>query len=430
MAKKTNTFQLITVIIFGAFAVIGVIMFAVQKGSSADEYSVEIWGTYEQPVIQNLIADNFEVNDPVQVTYKEVEEAVFDATLVEALAEGVGPDAIILRDDSILRHEAKIFTIPYESFSERSFKDRFVGGAEIFLKDDGVVGVPFTVDPMVMYWNRSIFGNARVVEPPKYWDELSQIVPKITDADFSGNILRPSVALGEFSNITNAKDIISAILMQAGTPIVQRIEGEPTNVLEIKFNSELAPAETALRFYTEFADPVKSVYSWNRSMPNSRDAFISGDLGIYFGFANEVFSIRKTNPNLDFDVALFPQIRDTSTEITNAHFFAFTVMKSSKNIGATITAIGKLSSDKALQYMIESTGLPPVSRGLLRESPTDAYLSVFYNSALISRSWLDPDKVATGKIFEAMIEDVTSGRLRISSAITRASKSLDQILEK
>ena len=31
-----------------------------------------------------------------------------------------------------------------------------------------------------------------------------------------------------------------------------------------------------VNFYTDFSDPVKPVYSWNRSAPESRNAFLAG----------------------------------------------------------------------------------------------------------------------------------------------------------
>jgi len=36
------------------------------------------------------------------------------------------------------------------------------------------------------------------------------------------------------------------------------------------------PAQEALRFYTDFANPGKEVYSWNEKMPNSIEALFKG----------------------------------------------------------------------------------------------------------------------------------------------------------
>jgi len=65
----------------------------------------------------------------------------------------------------------------------------------------------------------------------------------------------------------------------------------------------------------------------------------------------------------------------------------------------------------------------------LSAKPKDVYKSVFYDSALLADSWLDPSASETDRIFQSMIEDVTSGRLRISSSVSRASNSIDTLLK-
>jgi hypothetical protein len=59
-----------------------------------------------------------------------------------------------------------------------------------------------------------------VANPPKYWDELYALTSKISTHDSSSDILQSTVAFGEWDNVTNAKEILSLLLLQAGTPIV------------------------------------------------------------------------------------------------------------------------------------------------------------------------------------------------------------------
>ena len=60
--------------------------------------------------------------------------------------------------------------------------------------------------------------------------------------------------------------------------------------------------ESVLRFYTQFADPAKETYSWNKTFQNDKNAFISGKLAFYFGYASEYKDIQQKNPNLRFDI--------------------------------------------------------------------------------------------------------------------------------
>ena len=61
--------------------------------------------------------------------------------------------------------------------------------------------------------------------------------------------------------------------------------------------------ETALLFYTDFTNPSKTSYSWNAALPQSFDAFTSGELAAYLGYASEYNSIISRNPNLRFKSA-------------------------------------------------------------------------------------------------------------------------------
>jgi hypothetical protein len=51
------------------------------------------------------------------------------------------------------------------------------------------------------------------------WDEFSKIIPKINQKDANANIRRSAIAMGEFVNINNARELLGILLIQAGNPI-------------------------------------------------------------------------------------------------------------------------------------------------------------------------------------------------------------------
>jgi hypothetical protein len=65
---------------------------------------------------------------------------------------------------------------------------------------------------------------------------------------------------------------------------------------------------------------------------------------------------------------------------------------------------------------------------LLSVGSKDAYLSIFFDSALISKGWLDPNREESNKILSNMIENITSGRSGSYEAIQEAHNSLDIIM--
>jgi hypothetical protein len=65
---------------------------------------------------------------------------------------------------------------------------------------------------------------------------------------------------------------------------------------------------------------------------------------------------------------------------------------------------------------------------MFSKMPGDAYKSVFYQSALISTAWLDPNRDASNEVFTRLVDNVTSGKLRISESVRAASLELNNLI--
>lgn len=434
--KDSNTFQLVTIIVFVAFGVLGLLVFSgiIKIGGSNDEPeqtlrgNITIWGTLPEKIMRTSIKGYFRDLKNVNIRYVERRESVFDRELVEALASGIGPDLILLPQNLVARHEDKIFPIPYESMSRRDFRDTFIEEGELYLTDKGILALPLMVDPMVMYWNRDIFSSSGIVSPPEFWDELFALSEEITEKDEANNILKSTVALGEYSNISNARELVSALLLQSGNPIIIRDGNTSKVVLGSKLGLDLNPANQVLSFYTDFANPVKAHYSWNRALPLSQDMFITGDLAIYFGFVSEKNEIERRNPRLNMDIAPIPQRRGEKTRVTFGDMRGIAILKSSGNFDAAFFVATSLVKKDFLTLILGQIDLPPARRDMLKEAPSDVYSPIFYSAALISKGWLDPNPTESGRIFRDMIEDVTSGRSVVRKAVEDADGRLKALM--
>lgn len=425
-----SNFKIAVLAIFSLCIFVGIALFAMSKSSTGGATAnLVVWGTVSNEAFETAFKNSsLADNKLIKISYLKKDVASFDGEFVEALAESRGPDIVILRDDYLYKHRNKLFVIPYQSYTLRSFKDQFVQAGEVFLAPEGVVALPFIIDPLVMYWNRDIYSNNSVANPPQYWDEVTPLVEKLTKRDSSANILSSTVALGEWRNITNAKEILAMILIQAGTPIVARTTTGAESVLNNQYNYPIAPSTSAVNFYTQFSNPTASTYTWNRSLPTSFNMFLAGNLANYIGFASEIFSIQQKNANLNFDVTYVPQIRNTPKKMVFGHMYALAIVKQSPQIGGAYLALNALTEPNALKALELTTNLPPVRRDLLANKPSDAFRTVFYSSALIAGSWIDPNSTLSANTFRDMIESITSGRSRTGEALQRASDELSQQL--
>jgi len=425
-----TNFQIAVIGIFIFFIVFGVVVFAGYGGKNLDSAGpVVIWGTVDKNIMNELLSELKMENDAFsELKYREISEENFDVELAEALASGGGPDVFLLSQYSILKHKNKIFPIPYESYSARDFKDKFVEEGELYLTEEGVLGLPFIIDPLVMYWNRDIFSRNRISTYPKKWEEFFNLSQLITEKNQNLDILTSFVSFGEFRNVNHAKEIISTLIMQAGSPITLR-SGDEVDVVFAQDNERKSRnlSREAVDFFIQFSNPTKSVYTWNRSLPNSQKFFLSGDLAVYFGFASELESLRVKNPNLNFDVAPVPQAGNDSN-FTFGRMYALSIAKNSRNIPGSFRAIKGLTSNLMLRKLSEFNNLPPVSRDLLSVRPTSPYMDVFYKSAVSSRAWLDPEPQGTSEIFKNMVETIISGKEKTLNAIMDAGAEMELLI--
>ncbi|PIT90872.1 hypothetical protein COU17_03430 [Candidatus Kaiserbacteria bacterium CG10_big_fil_rev_8_21_14_0_10_49_17] len=435
--KKLSIFQVGVIGFFSVMGVIGVLVFAGVGGLGRDTVQVgqvTVWGTYSKTAMLDyfsaLAGDNTELLDSVE--YVEKNPRTYEQDLIEALAAQRGPDVFFLNQALAHKHRDKLLPASYDFLSERDYKDTFIEEGELFLTDAGVLAFPISIDPMVLYWNRSIFSGSGVARAPRYWDEVQVLASeRLTTRDAASNIFQSTIALGEYQNIAHAKEILALLMMQAGSSIVATdTSGRHTSDLDRNdFANTEAPAVTALRFYTDFSNPSKTVYTWNRALPEARAAFIGGKLAMYLGFASEIQSIRAQNPNLNFDVALAPQARDASV-VSYGRMTGLAIPKGSSNPDGALQLIALMVAEEGSILFSELTGLPSPRRDILSRSTDDPFDTVFYNAAIAARNFRDPDPVETEALFRGMIESVTSGRFRISEAISEGSALLNSLLER
>lgn len=421
-----SKFQVIVLAIFILCIAAGVALFATYKGKDAQNTlpPITVWGTFPSDIFSTLLARlNSTRSSSLSVSYVEKTAASFDKDFIEALARGQGPDAILISHDMFLRHEDKIIPIPATILTERDFKNTYVQEAELYLSmNREVLALPFAIDPLVMYWNRDIFTNAGIATYPRYWDEFNGITGKINLRDVNSNIRRSAIAMGEFNNINNAREILGSVLLQQGDLVTTR------DVSEGRVVSTLSSAP-AVSFFTQFANPRDPLYSWNRSLPNSKNWFLAGSLATYFGFSSELFDIREKNPNIDFDVAPLPQDRKGKYRVTYGSMYGFSIVRSSANPSVAYSVLRELTSPPSLKLLNELSFLPPVRRDMLATGSTDPYQAIFYDGALISRGWLDVNASRTFAILQNMVESITGGRSTINSAVSGARDQMDISLQ-
>ncbi len=430
-----NSFKTIVLAVFIGATVIGVLVFSgiINIGGRAADVSVEgsvtLWGTFSSRDMSPLVQDYNIRNQKIPITYVEKSPATFTDDLVEALARGTAPDVVILPDNLINRFEDKVTHISFATLPARTFADTFVSGASIFLAKDGAIGVPWAADPLVLYYNKNLLEGAGVVKVPANWKEFSDTVPAMTQKREDMTLISSGAALGTFTNIAHAKDIIALLFLQTGNLFISN--GVP---VVPHFGTSSVTANTAnvgpeaLNFFTAFSNPVNDVYSWNAGQPLDRDAFVRSSLAYYFGTASELPLISSSNPNLRFDVALPPQSSAT-TPSTTGRIYGLVIPKTAPNQLLSYTAATAFANTASSTALVEKAGttlaLMPVRRDVLANIPTaDPYLALMYRATLLQRTWFDPNPVKSNEVFASLVREITSGIATVEQALSKAATQI------
>jgi ABC-type glycerol-3-phosphate transport system substrate-binding protein len=433
--NKQTIFQIILLSIFGLIAVGSVLVLAnynARSTKSAPVVPVTIWGPTFGAINPNLMVRELADKDArfQKVTYVEKHPQTLYSEVLEAIATGRGPDMVILDQQSLLPLKNKLQVIPYERYPLRDFKDRFIESTEVFAQPEGIYAFPIAVDPLILFWNRNLFTNAVVAQVPTNWDSFVRLVPRLSVIERGADLRQSAIAFGEYENVMHAKEILSALMFQLNNPIVGISNGRYVSKLTVPDGESRLDPVRAVSFYTDFANPVKGVYSWNKTFARSREAFSSNKVAMYAGFASEIPILYKINPNLNFDIAVWPQSTVSTNQATYARVYGIAILATSAKKERAFTVIQALTEYNSALKWGSLTQLPSARRDILSTTPpNDPYAEIIARSAIISRTWPEPSGGGrTDEVFRTLINDIVSGKKSVSSALSTAHADINALL--
>ncbi len=436
--KGISTFKIVLFTLFSVGALVGLLAFSMYQGSGSGSKgvgTVVIWGTLPQAGMDQVLLSAKQGNSSFKsVSYVQKDPTTLSNDLATAIATGAAPDLVLASQEELQAIDKFVTPIPLSSLPVSTFNSTFVSEGSLLAapNNGGYYGMPFLLDPLVLFSNNAILSSDNIALPPSNWDALTGLVPNVAVYSPTKQIQRALIAMGSYSNVQNARAIISAILLQEGVPMTTygANGGLVADLGEAQGINGVPTGEAAVRFYTQFADPSKVSYTWNQSMPGSQQAFLSGDLALYLGFASEANFFTSANPNLGFTVSPLPQISGAGTKVTYGRLYSFMVPRASPNVAGAY-AVASALTGKALDLAAASaTGMAPAVRSALSGAPPqDPVASIAYASALYAQGWLSPAPAATDGVFSAMISNVLSSRTTLATAVSTAQSSLSALLQ-
>jgi len=396
------------------------------------EADLEFWGVFDDSdIYRSLIRDFNEEFPNVKIRYYKKTYQTYEKDLLEAMATGRGPDIFMMHHTWLPRYEDKIFAVPPDLLTLKEFQNSFVDVVyNDFTTDGYIAALPLSIDTLALYYNKDIFNTAGIPQPPSTWEKLLDDVEKLTIKDERGNIIRAGAALGTARNINRSTDILSLLMLQSGAQMVDLKAKRAVFNQSVSVDKEsFVPGEYALQFYTDFADPMKSIYTWNTRMHYSIDAFYEGKTAMMFNYSYHIPTIRAKAPYLNFAIAPMSQI-ETSNKIVNyANYWGMTVSHNCQSPQEAWEFIVWLTKKENSQKYLEITKKPTARRDLITWQKDDPDLGVFAEQSLTAHSWRQVDNLSIEQYFADMIESIVLGKATIGEAVNRAANQVTLLMQ-
>lgn len=422
------------------------------------------WGLYDNSSVYKSILEEFEKETGHIVEYKKFSDAQeYERKLLTSLTSGENPHIFTIHNTWIPRYQGRFSPLPkdlikeYEDFKKvfgefprvasqpkkyyrpelfvDEVKRQFAPAVSTDLIQNGqILGLPFSLNSLVLFYNEDMLSKERLIGPPTTWNEFQTYTKELTETSPSGEIKRAGACIGTANNVNRSSDILAALIMQSGTKMVSEdktrvlFAQNQTNPSGETFN----PGARALRFYTDFADPTKEVYSWNKDQHYSIDAFAEEDCAMLINYSYQTPELENKNPELDFETAQLPQLEKGDRRIDYANYWAHTVNSQidQEHKEAAWEFILFMQRKKYLMSYLYRTG-HPTPRTDLVEWQKDQMSSILASISQVptAQSWYQSDNEEIELILNKAIKKVNLETASVREAIHSAAERINRLMQ-
>lgn len=292
--------------VFAVIAVIAIIFFVIIPfftNSSGGKVTLTYWGLWEDSkVMQGVISDFERQNSNIKIEYSKQDIKQYRERLITRVNSGTGPDIFRFHNTWYPMLSNVLLPLPSDTISKEQFNDIFYPVAQNdLIKNGAIYGVPLEIDTLSLFVNTKLLESVGLSSPTT-WNDFINVARAITVKDENGKIKTAGSAMGTYDNITHAPDILSLLFLQNGVDF-KDIAGSSDRI------------QGAFSFYTSFTTDENNV--WDNTLDSSILAFSKGNLGMFFGYSWDYFTIKQFNPNLSFQIVPVPQLPNQNVSLAS-----------------------------------------------------------------------------------------------------------------
>ncbi len=391
-----------------------------------ENITLTYWRTVDGKEVFDPILEEWKKQHPnVTINIINFPFAEYDKRLSEAAASSTLPDLYMLRADWVPRYKASLKPAPKTIFSVEDYKKTFAPITyQDLLRGEDVLAVTYGIPTLGLFYNTNLFDNAGIKDPPKTWQELLDVNSKLVQKS-GNNLIQSGIALGT-SSVANASSIMPLLMMQNGASMT---DSPPTVATFDKPDGTNYPSSAkALDFYTSFAKPTKSSYSWSDGFGESTTAFSQGRVGMIVDYPYKYLIINSLSPNLKYKMAKLPQVNPTNS-VNYSEYWAEGVATTSKYPDIAWDFYNFMTSYEIMNKYSVPTMKPASRLDLAKAQQQDSLIGVFAEQVPTAKNYYKGNNSASDTAILEMINTSLSGfdpAIAVRSANEKVSGAIKQ----
>lgn len=430
-----------------------------------EQVELTYWRVFDNDDAFDEIISSYTAMHPnVKIDYKKWRFDEYEDELVNALAEGTGPDIFSIHNDAMVEYKNLMLPMPESTtityletqgtlrkevvavereentMSLKELKNSFVDVVtdDVVLDyqpdpkveaEERIFGLPMSVDTLALFSNKELLNAAGISTPPETWQDFQEDVIKLTAIDDGGSIKQSGAGLGTSRNVNRVTDILAVLMMQNGTNMIDERGRVTFHTIPDDTPTDVFPGLDAVRFYTDFANPTKEVYTWNEDFTTSFDAFAAGQTAFYLGYSYDIPLLRTVAPKLDFSISKLPQI-EGGREANYANYWVETVSKDTDYPDWAWDFLQYAASADNVTAYLNEAAKPTALRSLINGQLSSEDLGVFAEQLLLAESWYHGSNVAaTEEALKDLIDEILTGTDKPEESIEKAARIVAQTYE-
>lgn len=411
------TLALILVVGVGGFLLGSWVLSPKQSSKPSQEYKPRVqypngpvkltyWRTVDgKEVFDPIIKKWNELHPNVTIEIVNIPFAGYDENLTNAVKNGTLPDMFMLSSDWLPRYKASIQPAPEQVFNEADYKKTFAPVVTKDLVRDGkVLAVSYGVPTLGLFYNQDMYSKAGINSAPTTWQELIDANSKLVKRSGDG-LISSGIALGTAS-VSNSASILPMLMMQNGAAMTNT---PPTEATFQKPSGDNYPSATkALDFYTSFARPSKSTYSWSDGFGDSTTAFAQAKTAMIIDYPYRYLTLKALSPGLNFKMAKIPQTNSDSA-VNYTQYWAEAVAKTSKYPEIAWDFYNFMTSYEIMNMYSVPTMKPASRLDLAQAQQQDSLIGPFASQVPTAQNYYKGNATFSDNAMLEMINSVLTG---------------------